>query len=333
MPEPGYLESLVKPMRAWALLPSLCSAGGLRSRLSILIYHRVLPQPDTLFPEEGDVKTFDTQMRNLAASFKIIPFLDAVQGLRQGKLPPRAACITFDDGYADNAETALPVLQKYGIPATFFVSTSFLDGGRMWNDTVIELIRGAPGNTLDLSRMGLGQFEIGTVSQRRQAVYNVLGQLKYLPLESRQSRIKTLSTLIPVIPPSNLMMTSAQIRALHNAGMEIGGHTVNHPILARMENGAARAEIADGKEMLEGIIRAPVRLFAYPNGKPGRDYLPDHVRIVRELGFDAAVSTAHGAARVGSDLYQLPRFTPWDRGQLRFTLRMAQNMLRAVETV
>lgn len=320
-------------MRAWALLPSLCSAGGLRSRLSILIYHRVLPQPDTLFPEEGDVKTFDTQMRNLAASFKIIPFLDAVQGLRQGKLPPRAACITFDDGYADNAETALPVLQKYGIPATFFVSTSFLDGGRMWNDTVIELIRGAPGNTLDLSRMGLGQFEIGTVSQRRQAVYNVLGQLKYLPLESRQSRIKTLSTLIPVIPPSNLMMTSAQIRALHNAGMEIGGHTVNHPILARMENGAARAEIADGKEMLEGIIRAPVRLFAYPNGKPGRDYLPDHVRIVRELGFDAAVSTAHGAARVGSDLYQLPRFTPWDRGQLRFTLRMAQNMLRAVETV
>lgn len=320
-------------MQAWTLLPSLCSAGGLRSRLSILIYHRVLPQPDLLFPEEGDVKTFDMQMRNLAASFKIIPFLDAVRGLRQGKLPPRAACITFDDGYADNAEIALPVLQKYGIPATFFVSTSFLDGGRMWNDTVIELIRGAPGNTLDLSGIGLGQFEIGTIPQRRQAVYSVLGQLKYLPLESRQSRIKTMCALIPVIPPSNLMMTSAQIRALHNAGMEIGGHTVNHPILARMENSAARAEIANGKEMLEGIIRAPVRLFAYPNGKPGRDYLPDHVRMVRELGFDAAVSTAHGAARIGSDLYQLPRFTPWDRGQLRFTLRMAQNMLRAVETV
>lgn len=320
-------------MQAWALLPSLCSAGGLRSRLSILIYHRVLPQPDLLFPEEGDVKTFDTQMRNLAASFKIIPFLDAVRGLRQGKLPPRAACITFDDGYADNAEIALPVLQKYGIPATFFVSTNFLDGGRMWNDTVIELIRGAPGDTLDLSSMGLGQFEIGTIPQRRQAVYNVLGQLKYLPLESRQSRIKTMYTLIPVIPPSNLMMTSAQIRVLHNAGMEIGGHTVNHPILARMEYSAARAEIANGKEMLEGIIRAPVRLFAYPNGKPGRDYLPDHVRMVRELGFDAAVSTAHGAAGIDSDLYQLPRFTPWDRGQLRFTLRMAQNMLRAVETV
>lgn len=272
-------------------------------------------------------------MRNLVASFKIIPFLDAVRGLRQGKLPPRAACITFDDGYADNAEIALPVLQKYGIPATFFVSTSFLDGGRMWNDTVIELIRGAPGDTLDLSGIGLGQFEIGTILQRRQAVYNVLGQLKYLPLESRQSRIKAMCALIPVIPPRNLMMTSAQIRVLHNAGMEIGGHTVNHPILARMENSAARAEIANGKEMLEDIIRAPVRLFAYPNGKPGRDYLPDHVRMVRELGFDAAVSTAHGAARIGSDMYQLPRFTPWDRGQLRFTLRMAQNMLRAVETV
>lgn len=325
-------------MQAWTLLPSrallsLFSPGGLRSRLAILIYHRVLPQPDPLFPGESDAETFDHQMRQLAGCFKIIPLLDAVQGLRQGTLPSRAACITFDDGYADNAEIALPILRKHGIPATFFVSTSFLDGGRMWNDTVIELIRRAPGDILDLSRMGLGQFEIGTIPQRRQAVYNVLGKLKYLPLELRRSRVEAMCALIPVIPSSNLMMTSDQIRVLHNAGMEIGGHTVNHPILARMENNAARAEIADGKEMLESIIRAPVRLFAYPNGKPGSDYLPDHVRMVKDLGFDAAVSTAHGAARTGSDLYQLPRFTPWDRGQVRFTLRMAQNMLKAVKTV
>jgi peptidoglycan/xylan/chitin deacetylase (PgdA/CDA1 family) len=336
--ESGYLKSPVKPAEAWTLLPSLallhlCSPGGLRSRLSILMYHRVLPQPDPLFPGEGDVETFHVQIRNLAACFRIIPLLDAVRGLRQGKLPPRAACITFDDGYADNAEIALPILQKYGIPATFFVATGFLNGGRMWNDTVIELIRRAPGDMLDLAKVGLGQFEIGTMPKRRQALHFVLGKLKYLPLDSRRSRVEAMRALIPVILPSNLMMTSEQISILHNAGMEIGGHTANHPILARMENDAARAEIADGKEMLEGIIRAPVRLFAYPNGKPGSDYLLDHVKMVKDLGFDAAVSTAHGAARMNSDVFQLPRFTPWDRGQLRFTLRMAQNMLGGVETV
>ena len=325
-------------MPPWTLLPSrallnLLSPGGLRSRLTILMYHRVPPRPDPLFPGERDAETFDHQMGQLADCFRIIPLLDAVKGLRQGQLPPRAACITFDDGYADNAEIALPILQKHGIPATFFVSTGFLDGGRMWNDTVIELIRHAPGDSLDLARIDLGQFEIGTIPQRRQAINSILDELKYLPLDSRRSRVEEMRALIPVIPSNNLMMTSDQIRLLHSAGMEIGGHTVNHPILARLENDAACAEIANGKEVLEGIIQAPVRLFAYPNGKPGRDYLSDHVSMVKKIGFDAAVSTAHGAAGASSDLYQLPRFTPWDRGQVRFTLRMAQNMLKTIETV
>ena len=69
-------------------------------------------------------------------------------------------------------------------------------------------------------------------------------------------------------------------------------------------------------------------LFAYPNGRPGVDYAPDvHPGMVRELGFDAAVSTHWGAARAGADCYQLPRFTPWDRGRVRFGLRLARNLL------
>ena len=337
--ESGYVEMPVNSMPSWTLLPSrallnLLSPGGMRGRLTIFIYHRVLPQPDALFPGESHAENFDHQMGQLADCFRIIPLSDAVRSIRQGKLPPRAACITFDDGYADNAEIALPILQKHGISATFFVSTGFLDGGRMWNDTVIELIRRAPGDILDLAKIGLGQFEIGTFPQRRQAIKNVLDALKYLPLESRRSRIEEMHALIPVIPSNNLMMTSDQVRLLHSAGMEIGGHTVNHPILARLENDAAAyAEIANGKEMLESIIHAPVRLFAYPNGKPRRDYIADHAKMVREIGFDAAVSTAPGAARISSDLYQLPRFTPWDWESMRFIFRMAQNMLKPIDTV
>lgn len=272
-------------------------------------------------------------MEQLAACFNVIPLGDAVRGLQEGKLPPRAACVTFDDGYADNAEVALPILQKFDIPATVFVAANFLDGGCMWNDTVIELIRRAPGNTLDLRDVDGGHLEIGTIPQRRHVIFGLLNKLKYLPMESRQAAVDAMNSIIPVAPSRSLMMTSDQVRTLHSSGIEIGGHTASHPILARMENGAARAEIASGKEMLEGIIRAPVRFFAYPNGKPGRDYVADHVNMVKNLGFDAAVSTAFGAASCGSDLYQLPRFTPWDRGHLRFTLRMAQNMLKSIETV
>jgi peptidoglycan/xylan/chitin deacetylase (PgdA/CDA1 family) len=297
-------------------LKNLIRLGGLKARLSILIYHRVLAKPDPLSPGEDDTETFDQQMSWLSTYFKIIPLQEAVQKLRQGKLPPGTACITFDDGYADNAA------------ATFFVSTGFLDGGRMWNDTIIELVRQAPGPTLDLRKMGLGLLDINTIFQREQTISILLEKLKYLPLKSRELKIEEMCTYSPAPLPNDLMMTSKQVKLLHDTGMEIGGHTVNHPILACTEDVMAREEIGNGKEVLEGIIRAPVRAFAYPNGKPGQDYLSAHVQMVKELGFKVAVSTSHGAAKTSSDMYQLPRFGPWDQEKIRFTLRMAQNMLK-----
>ncbi len=299
--------------------------GGASNRLSILIYHRVLPQADALFPDEVDARRFDQQLGYLKACFNIIPLEQAVHGLREGSLPPRAACITFDDGYADNAEIALPLLLRHGVTATFFVATGFLDGGRMWNDTVIELIRRAP-RALDLRSLGLGEFTLGAMADRQAAIGVVLKALKYLPLDERQAKVDALRALVGVALPDDLMMRADQVRQLHQAGMGIGGHTVNHPIIARMPAAAARQEIADGKQALETMIGAPVKLFAYPNGKPGQDYLAEHVAMARSAGFDAAVSTSWGAAAPGSDLFQLPRFTPWDRGQLRFTLRMMQNL-------
>lgn len=306
---------------ACAGLKNVLSLAG--ERLSILIYHRVLRQRDTIFPDEIDAAAFDCHLASLRACFNILPLSEAVQALRAGTLPPRAACITFDDGYADNAEVALPILQRHGVPATVFVATGFLDGGRMWNDTVIELVRAAP-DRLDLG--ALGSFELDTPAQRRAAIGSLLGQLKYLPLEARQDAVDALCARVGVALPDNLMMRTEQVRQLHQAGIEIGAHTVHHPILARLGAGQARREIADGRDALEALIGSRVRLFAFPNGKPGQDYLPEHVAMVRELGFDGAVSTAPGAAGRGSDPYQLPRFTPWDQGALRFNLRMLHNL-------
>ncbi len=317
----------------WALhlgkaMMSVLSPGGTRARLSILIYHRVLPRRDPLFPGEVDAVDFDCQIALLKRCFNIIPLSDAVKAMQNGTLPPRAAAITFDDGYADNAEVALPILLKHDVPATFFVATGFLDGGRMWNDTVIELVRNAASGTLDLDTVGLGRFDIRTTALRQQAIPALLGKLKYLPPAERQSRIGRMCDHLRIPLPSDLMMTTSQVRTLHSAGMGIGGHTVHHPILASLDHHAAKNEIASGKEMLESIVRAPVRLFAYPNGKPMQDYLHPHVAMVKELGFDAAVSTAWGAADAESDPYQLPRFTPWDKRQLRFVTHMARNFFR-----
>jgi hypothetical protein len=81
------------------------------------------------------------------------------------------------------------------------------------------------------------------------------------------------------------------------------------------------------------MIGAPVTLFAYPNGRPDDDYTARTAALVRSAGFEAAVTTAWGAARRDSDPYQLPRFTPWDRTGLRFMVRMALNLRRPRERV
>lgn len=312
-----------------ALIRAL-SPGG-RQGLSILIYHRVLPQKDPLFPEEIDRTDFDRQLRLLTSMFTVIPLIDAVRRAKAGTLPPNAACITFDDGYADNAEVALPVLQKHGLSATFFVATGFLDGGLMWNDTVIEVVRRSDGPLLDAAAIGLGSHPLETIGRRQQAIASLIGQLKYLPLEERLVQVGRLVELAGVALPDDLMMTSAQVRQLKLAGMDIGGHTVNHPILAKLAPAQARAEIAQGKLALEAMIGAPVALFAYPNGKPGADYVAEHVAIIRELGFEGAVSTSRGASKNNQDLFQLPRFSPWDRTPLRFALRMAHNLMLSPE--
>jgi peptidoglycan/xylan/chitin deacetylase (PgdA/CDA1 family) len=122
--------------------------------------------------------------------------------------------------------------------------------------------------------------------------------------------------------PTDLMMSEAQIRELHGLGIEIGAHTITHPILCRIDPAAARREIGASREILQGITGASIPLFAYPNGRPYDDYDGTHVEIVRSCGFAAAVSTAWGAATRRSDRYQLPRLMPWDKTALRFAARL-----------
>lgn len=142
----------------------MMAPAGKRARLSVLIFHRVLRQPDPLFPGEMYAQRFDAVCRWLAAWFNVLPLDQAVSRLKAGSLPARAACITFDDGYADNHEVAASILGRHGLSATFFIATGFLDGGRMWNDTVIESVRQAGAATLELGHVG--RFPIATIAEK-----------------------------------------------------------------------------------------------------------------------------------------------------------------------
>ena len=308
---------------------NLLSPAGKRGRLSILIYHRALAAPDPILHDEIDAATFEKHMALLRVEFNVLPLGEACARLARGALPARAACITFDDGYADNEQVALPILKRLGLPATFFVSTGYSDGGFMFNDGVIEVVRRAPVGTYDLSPLGLGSHSLGDSTSRRAAIDALIRQLKYRPTDERSALVVRLAAAMHSTLRTNLMMRPPQIKRLHDAGMEIGGHTVSHPILAMLDAQQARNEILGGKHRLEEITGAPVTLFAYPNGKPGRDYGLRDVQFVKEAGFTAAVSTIDGVANRGSDIFQLPRFGPWEKSPHRLGLRLLLNCARS----
>jgi peptidoglycan/xylan/chitin deacetylase (PgdA/CDA1 family) len=305
----------------------IASPGGPRGVLSVLIFHRVLARPDPLRPNEPTAAAFDARLRWLNHHCNVLPLDQALRALGDGALPQRAASITFDDGYADNHDLAAPALRRWSLPATIFVATGFLDGGRMFNDTIIESVRQAPGGRLDLDDLDLGVHAIDGIDARRAAIARILPKLKALPPTERDALTEAVRTRCRAEPPRGLMMTSAQVRALHRQGFGIGAHTVTHPILAATPLDVVRREIVEGRAALEGLVGAPVSLFAYPNGRPGHDFRAEHVRLVRELGFDAAVTTGWGAARPDADRFQIPRFTPWDRDDVRFGLRLARNLV------
>ncbi len=288
--------------------------------LRILSYHRVLSEPDLLSPGTPCKEEFRRQMEVLRNHYTPLPFSEAIRLCSEGLLPARAVTVTFDDGYADNYLNALPVLEELEIPAIVFVASGFLDGGLMWNDAVIEVVRRCDG-VLDLSESGLGVFPLYDSASRLRAIDSILSNLKYWRFSERASFIEDLMSEFQGLP-SDLMLTTEQLRSLQNSGIEIGAHTRSHPILARLPSSQANSEIAGGKADLESILGEDVKFFAYPNGKPSTDYNQSHVDFLKECGFQASVTTTRGVADSNSDPFQLPRFTPWSKSYIGFHLRL-----------
>lgn len=303
----------------------LLSPAGSRAKLNTFIFHRVLPEPDPIFPTEIDARRFDEMLSWITQWFNVIPLDEAVDRLQKNSLPPRAAAITFDDGYEDNYSIAMPLLKKHGVSATFFIATGFLNGGRMWNDSIIEAVRNTTNSSLDLTSLGLDVIPVSNPQEKYTAISKIISALKYEQFDARREKSDLVGHLAGVQLPTDLMMSIEQLKQMRAHEMLIGAHTVNHPILAKIDLKSAELEIRNSKDFLEGILNEPIQLFAYPNGKPVQDYLPEHAALTEKLGFNAAFATSAGVANNKSSRFNIPRFTPWDIKRLAFGTRLLRN--------
>lgn len=315
----------------WRLLSTALSPGGRHGSLSVLFFHRVLPSPDPMLPDEPTPEVFETMLRWLRSQYTMLPLGEALQKLDEQSLPPAAAAVTFDDGYRDNLDVAAPLLQRHGVPATFFITTDFMDGGLMWNDRVIESVRAATATVLELPQLGIDRLPLGGPGQRRAAVVRLLGALKYLPAPERRGAVDAVVRASrPAALPSP-MMDAPAVRRLAALGFGIGAHTCSHPILTQLPEDEAEREIRAGRERLQAAINAEVPLFAYPNGREGLDFDHRHRDMARRAGYKAAFTTDAGVCDHRSDRWLLPRFTPWDRTPVRFQFQLLRNQMRRTQ--
>lgn len=323
---PAGGQGFIKPAMMRNML-SLMSSAGPSARLSVLLFHKVPVHADPLASRELNLGRFEQILDFVGENANVLPLSEANAALKRGTLPPRAVALTFDDGYAEWIDNVAPALLRRQMPATFFITTGQFEGGVLWHERILAAVRALPAQGAQLPA-GMGMYtDLDVPGCRERLVEQLQERLKYAPLDMRLEAIAQLESQACrelILPPG---FDAASVRTLHSKGFEIGAHTVHHPILSECTVQQARAEIGDCKAQLESIIGGEVQTFAYPNGRPGKDFGPEHVEMVRAAGYRTAVTTSIGAARSDTDPYQLPRFTPWGLSDERIAFQLGRNML------
>jgi peptidoglycan/xylan/chitin deacetylase (PgdA/CDA1 family) len=298
-------------------------------RLSVLMFHKLPAEPDPLCPNELLADEFVWLLDFIEAHCHVLPLTEAVQRARCGQLAQRTVCLTFDDGYPEWLNLIAPALRIRQLPATFFVTTGQLSGEPLWHERLIHAVRSLPNAAVPQIEGICVNRSLDPGSQKVDFLARLLQKAKYLPLSQRAFMLATFERALPGWVPPASGFDEVSVRWLAQQGFEIGAHTINHPILTECSEAEALSEIGGAKEQLESIVRQPVRCFAYPNGRPGRDYARTHVEMVRQCGYGAAVSTARGSVGTNSDILQLPRFGPWRMSHGKLVFQLVRN---AVET-
>jgi peptidoglycan/xylan/chitin deacetylase (PgdA/CDA1 family) len=278
----------------------------LRRSSVILLYHRVaqgFPDPWSLCVSPSN---FRAQLAVLAA--RNVRTLDGLLDDLAHDRRPRAAVVTFDDGYADFHTTALPGLRAHGVPATLFVTTGPLaEGGEFWWDELERIVLHAPVLPPTLA-MALGSEDLALATGDRRALYHALHQrLGRLAGRTRARALADLRAWAGVDVArreTHRPLAEAELRAIaRDPSIRIGAHTVSHSYLGALATDEQAREIGDSKRTLEALTQRSIEHFSYPHG----DHEPETVAHVRAAGFRVACGSACAPVAGEIDAFDLPR--------------------------
>lgn len=272
----------------------------------VLTYHRILDLNCVEYPFDEDLVSaspaeFDWQMKFIAENFRPERLEVLLDMSRQNQpIPAGSVAITFDDGFLDNYTVAYPILRKYGVPATFFVTTDFVDRNQpIWFEVVcyafLSLPVGAISDRFFAHAMPSGDAREIRLAELKKTMY----QLKRAPDAERLEFVSYLHDLIDSSALSAAWikyggaMQWDQIREISRDIIDIGSHTISHPILSKISESSLKAEIVDSKRRLEEEIGKPVPLIAYPVG--GQSQISSEViRVATEAGYRFGITYIAG---------------------------------------
>ncbi len=299
-------------------------AGG--SRVLILSYHRVTPSYETSARDSlpsllVSVSALRRQLQHVGRTREIVPLATARRILAE---PARrgvrdVAAVTFDDGYADLVEHALPVLQALRVPATVFVPTGYIGTSRrLPHDWLHASLRELHARGIPFERAQLPSAVQVLLSACAEA--GPASTLDRLIARLSHDRLLALADALERrlgrdprdLQPGTRLATWEDLRALQSAGVDVGGHTVHHAVLANLPLASARREVEACRDQIAAHLRGPPRHFAYPNGF----HTPAVREMVRAAGFQAAVTIEDEENRHGGDPFALKRKVLWENTTL-----------------
>jgi len=323
--------------------------NSFQNRALILLYHRVAElRPDVQLLCVSPLN-FEAHLKEITQNYQPVSLHDLKEHIESGTMPRNAVVVTFDDGYADNLWYAAPLLEKYGVPATIFITTGFVNhSDEMVSDAlerVLLFLEKLP-ETLTLEVGGkthqwvLGknfqQFKTWNITSKndpgsRYRCYRDLHRM-LCPMSAyqRQEVLKKLYEWAGFEKegrPDHRIMNSDEIGAISHSGLiEIGAHSTSHTMLAKQVPEVQQQEILGSKRELETILGSPVTSFSYPYG--GTDAVDiQTVRLVQNAGFDLACDNVSGTVGPTSGVYTLPRFIVRDWNRDEFQKRMKNAFL------
>ena len=279
-----------------------------RDKALILMYHRFRAEADGI---STSARCFAEQLDYLIEHYKIVPLSVLAGYLKSGAPVPRGlAAVTIDDGYRDCFDIAYPILRERNIPATAFVVTDFVDQATwLWTDKVRYLTSRASSSLLEahIDDHSLRIKLDGHIS-RLKGAEQVNTELKLIADEAKDNAIReiaaSLEVPLPDVPPAEFFpLTWEQVREMDSNGIEIGSHTVTHPILTKISGERLRYELGESRARLEFELGRKVELLGYPNGDHNREVQLEAARA----GYKCAVTADYGLNNATSNPLALKR--------------------------